>query len=67
METEYIYTVVREDYVTGERAKRTKNFYSFTPRLKVGGLYTHLGKGFPGCHRVLSVKEHLVPGCDWIH
>ena len=64
METEYIYTVVREDYVTGERAKRTKKFYSFTPRLEVGGLYMHLGKGFPGCQRVLSVKEYLVPSYE---
>lgn len=67
MEKEYIYTVVREDFVTGERAKRTRKYYSYTPRLEVGGLYTHLGEGFPGCQRVLSVKEHFVPCWDCIH
>lgn len=67
MEKEYIYTVVREDFRTGERAKRTRKYYSFTPNLKVGGLYTHLGNGFPGCQRVLNVKEHLVPNLDWLH
>lgn len=60
METEYIYTVTREDFITGEQSKRTKKYYTFT-QLTVGGLYTHLGKGFPGCQRVLSVEEHLVP------
>lgn len=39
MEKEYVYTVVREDFKTGERAKRTRKYYSFTPRLEVGGLY----------------------------
>lgn len=67
MDTEYIYKVVMEDPITGERAKRTKKYYSFTPCLKVGGLYTHLGKSFPGCQRVLSVREHLVPCFDWFH
>lgn len=66
-EKEYIYTVVREDLITGERAKRTRKYYSFTPRLEVGSLYTHLGEGYPGCQRVLSVKEHSVPSFDWIH
>lgn len=67
MEKEYVYIVVREDFHTGKRAKRTRKYRSFTPRLTVGGLYTHLGKGFPGCQRVLSVEEHLVPSWDWIH
>ncbi len=56
----YICTVVREDFRTGERAKRTRKYYSSTP-LTVGGLYTHLGKGYPGCQRVLSVEERPVP------
>lgn len=60
MGTEYIYTVVREDFRTGERAKRTKKYYTFKP-ITVGSLYTHLGKGYPGCQRVLSVEEHRVP------
>jgi len=56
MATEYIYTVVRE-YPDGSRAKRTRKCFCFCPpepRLEVGGLYTHLGKGFPGMQRVLS-------------
>lgn len=62
MDTEYIYTVVKEDFRTGERAKRPRKYYSFKPCLNVGGLYTHLGKGYPGCQRVLSVEEKSVPG-----
>lgn len=57
---EYIYTVVKEDFITGERAKRTKKYYTFK-QLTVGGLYMHLGKGYPGCQRVISVEEHSVP------
>ena len=57
MEKEYIYTVIRENFKTGERAKRARKYYSFKPDLKVGGLYVHLGKGYPGCQRVLDVEE----------
>lgn len=60
-EKEYAYTVVREDFRTGERAKRTRKYHSYTPCLTVGGLYVHLGKGYPGCQRVLSVEEVEVP------
>lgn len=67
MVKEYVYTVVREDFRTGERAKRTRKYHSFTPKLTVGGLYIHLGEGYPGCQRVLSVKEKLVPDWDWMH
>lgn len=66
-EKQYVYTLVKEDFVTGKRAKRTRKYYSFTPCLNVGGLYVHLGKGYPGCQRVLSVKEQWVPSYDWIH
>lgn len=59
----YICTVVREDFRTGERAKRTRKYYSSTP-IKVGGLYTHLGKGYPGCQRVLHVEERTDPAYD---
>lgn len=54
----YQYKVVREDG-HGNRGKRAKTYYSFEDNLKVGGLYLHLGKGFPGFQRVLSltVKE----------
>ena len=53
--TEYIYSVVRE-YPDGSQYKRVKKLYRYKP-LKVGGLYTHLGKGFPGMQRVLAVEE----------
>lgn len=56
----YICTVVRENLITGERAKRTRKYYSSTP-LIVGGLYARLGKGYPGPQRVLDVEERLDP------
>ena len=58
--TEYIYTVVRE-YPDGSRVKRARKICRYRPNLKAGGLYTHLGKGFPGLYRVLSVEEEY-PG-----
>lgn len=58
--TEYIYTVVMEDWNTGEHAKRVRKYHAHTPKLQVGGLYTHLGSGFRGAYRVLSVEEHPV-------
>lgn len=67
MEKEYVYTVVREDPVTGKRAKRTRKYRSFVPRLAVGSLYVDLRKDYPGYWRVLRVKEHLVPAWYWIH
>ena len=45
----YKYRVIREDW-KGNRGK-----------LKVGGLYCHLGRGFPGAQRVLSVTEEDLP------
>ena len=59
--TEYIYTVVKEEWNNGERAKRTRRYYAFKPALQVGGLYLHLGRGFSGgAYRVLSVEERQV-------
>ena len=55
MDKEYIYTVVKEDFRTGERAKRTRKYYTFKP-LAVGGLYTHLGKGY--IHTYIHVCMH---------
>lgn len=54
---EYTYKVLRE-YQDGSSAKRAKTITRYKP-LTVGGLYVHLGKGFPGMQRVLSeeVKE----------
>lgn len=60
-DTEYVYTLVREDIRTGEQAKRNRKYYSFTPCFEVGGLYSQLGKGYPGYQRVLSVEKKLVP------
>lgn len=57
----YVYTLVREDWKTGEQGKRTKKYYCSQPRLNIGGLYVHLGKGYPGCQRVLSMKEEHYP------
>lgn len=57
--TEYIYTVVRE-YPDGSRTKRKSKVYRFKPELTVGGLYVHLGKGFPGMRRVLSVSTREI-------
>ncbi len=50
----YIYKVVKENYVTGERSKRTR-VIGKRSKLKVGGLYTHLGRGFLGAYRVLEL------------
>lgn len=60
--TEYVYTVVRE-YPDGSRAKRTRELHRYNPNLKIGGLYTHLGEGFPGMQRVLAVATKEWP--DW--
>lgn len=60
MATEYIYKVVREDYKTGTQGKRPKRLYTFKP-LQIGGLYAHLGKGYPGLQRVLSEETRAVP------
>lgn len=48
--------VIKEDFHTGERGRRCRIIYRYSP-LEVGGLYTHLGKGFKGCYRVLECVE----------
>ncbi len=55
-EVSYVYTLVKEDFKTGEQSKRHRKYYSFSKKLEVGGLYVQLGKGWPGCYRVLSVE-----------
>ena len=60
MTIEYIYKVVRENPKTGAQGKRPKRYFTFKP-LQVGGLYSHLGKGYPGCQRVLSEETKEVP------
>lgn len=55
---EYTYKVVRE-YQDGSRGKRVKTLTLFKP-LNAGGLYVHLGKGFPGMQRVLSEEVRQI-------
>ena len=50
----YIYRIARENLVTGELAKRSRTIERYDP-LKVGGLYMHLGSGYPGAQRVLEL------------
>lgn len=52
--TLYIYKVVRE-YLDGTQGKRAKLYYCYGPDLNIGGLYVHLGPGYPGLQRVLSM------------
>lgn len=52
----YTYKIVKENIVNGDRAKRTRQITRPTP-LKIGGLYMHLGKGYPGAYRVLDLLE----------
>ena len=50
--------------MTGKHGKRTKTYFSFENNLQVGGLYCHLGPGFQGFQRVLSViEEELASHC----
>lgn len=60
MATIYVYKVIRENAVTGQRGKRAKKFFTFEP-LNVGGLYCHLGSGFPGFQRVLELVSEETP------
>ena len=50
----YTYKVIRENVVTGERAKRSRTIERYKP-LTVGGLYMHLGSGYPRAQRVLKL------------
>lgn len=54
--TIYVYRVIREDIITGQRGKRAKRYISYEPNLTIGGLYLHIGNGFPGAQRVLDMK-----------
>lgn len=53
----YVYKVIRENVVTGQKGKRSKIYFCFDKPLKVGGIYCGLGSGFPGFQRVLELKE----------
>lgn len=52
----YTYKVVKEDFYTGKRSKRTRTITKYHP-LEVGALYCHLGKGFKGSYRILKLLE----------
>lgn len=52
----YTYWIVKEDFYTGQRAKRRRKISRNDP-LKIGGLYIHLGENYPGCYRVLELIE----------
>ena len=60
MASMYTYKVIRENAVNGQQGKRAKLYYGYEP-LTVGGLYVHLGAGFPGFQRVLELvsKEEI--------
>lgn len=60
MATRYIYKLIREDW-NKQPSKRTKTIIRDKPDLNIGGLYVHLGPGYPGCQRVLSVETIEVP------
>jgi len=51
------YKVIRE-FMDGSRAKRARSLYRWSDNpLKIGGLYSHIGSGYPGMQRILSVEE----------
>lgn len=58
--TMYIYKVIRE-YPDGSRGKRSRKLWRWKNDLKVGGLYVHLGNGFPGLQRILSMETEELP------
>ena len=50
----YTYRIVKENYVTGVRGKRTQTITRREP-LTINGLYCHLGNGLKGFWRVLEL------------
>lgn len=60
MATQYVYKLIREDW-NKQPGKRTKTIIRDKPDLNIGGLYVHLGPGYPGCQRVLSVETKEMP------
>lgn len=55
-----IYKVIRE-YSDGTQGKRAMQYYCCESDLKIGGLYVHLGPGYPGIQRVLSMTTQELP------
>lgn len=67
----YAYKVIRED-INGNRGKRVKTLLRYEDELplKIGGLYSRLGKGYPGMHRILDMEVRRYPdapekGYEW--
>ena len=58
--TLYVYKVIRE-YPDGTQGKRARTLFRFEPDLQVGHLYVHLGDGYPGLQRVLSMTTEEFP------
>lgn len=58
--TLYIYRVIRERS-DGTQGKRAKQYYCYEPKLQIGGLYVHLGAGYPGLQRVVSMTTEEFP------
>lgn len=58
--TLYVYMVIRE-YMDGSQGKRARQLCHFEPDLQVGHLYVHLGTGYPGLQRVLSMTTEEFP------
>lgn len=54
----YTYKIIKENAVSGQQDKRTRTITRCRP-LEVGGLYLHLGRGYPGAHRILELVEVL--------
>lgn len=52
----YTYRIVKENCVSGKRSGRTRTITRYKP-LEIGGLYLHLGTGFPGAYRVLELLK----------
>lgn len=58
--TLYIYKVIRE-HPDGTQGKRAKTLCRYEPDLNIGGLYVHLGPGYPGLQRVVSMGTEDFP------
>lgn len=54
----YTYRVIKENVSNGKRGLRARILTRNRP-LEVGGLYLHLGKGYPGAYRVLELIEEV--------
>lgn len=52
----YTYRIVKENFINGQRADRARSITRYEP-LEVGGLYLHLGHGYPGAYRVLELVK----------